>query len=649
MCCIHSLYRKTSIPPDTSLPARRSLAEWGFWAIQSSTLCRQRHRCQNEASRNSPSNTSTWIALLWPFSSSALACSYPCENTIDHATMQLVCPPEWRKRILHELRNIDVSRLPKILIIADSFSPERVRALLDRNTEASEGVLIAWPVRGALFLGPLLSRHSKVCSNCLLEWLAFTRRDPVRIGRLSQRTLQVLRRELRHFWKRPRAYANRIRLVVHSKKTARSYKIAVRQNCTLCDGANNLDPRSLINPVTGIVESISSASLSGIWVSSAEVLTRSPMHVVASGLGTSRREAELACLFESIERYSLCYQGAEQSIRASVKGLGDEVASHALLYAFSDAQYEERDDWNRRHSGMPYVPPKLPKQVEIDWSRCWSLDSTRIGWIPTQLAYLGESLGRSVVFYVSDSAGCAAGREPAQAMLNGLLELIERDAVAIWWYNRLARPNVVCKATDGRHSRWPGLLKSLGRDYCLFDITTDFNVPVFGGVSWEGAGRRPSLGFGCHPDPQTAMIRTIRELCQTSIGATREHFLSHPVGSAERAFLCWSQATHVFDFPHLSPSAAMREVQAREDLISSPADRLLGLVADSLRASEMEAWVLPVTRPELGIPAVRMVCGKLRHPGHRLAPGRLYEVPVRLGWLKQSLSEAEMNQTPCIF
>jgi ribosomal protein S12 methylthiotransferase accessory factor len=36
----------------------------------------------------------------------------------------------------------------------------------------------------------------------------------------------------------------------------------------------------------------------------------------------------------------------------------------------------------------------------------------------------------------------------------------------------------------------------------------------------------------------------------------------------------------------------------------------------------------------------------LRHFWVRLAPGRLYDVPVRLGWLQTSLSEELLNPTP---
>ncbi|MET5116207.1 YcaO-like family protein, partial [Burkholderia pseudomallei] len=45
-------------------------------------------------------------------------------------------------------------------------------------------------------------------------------------------------------------------------------------------------------------------------------------------------------------------------------------------------------------------------------------------------------------YCVHNQNGCAAGACIEEAFLQGLLELVERDAVAIWWYNMLLRPAV---------------------------------------------------------------------------------------------------------------------------------------------------------------------------------------------------------------
>lgn len=71
-------------------------------------------------------------------------------------------------------------------------------------------------------------------------------------------------------------------------------------------------------------------------------------------------------------------------------------------------------------------------------------------------------------------------------------------------------------------------------------------------------------------------------------------------------------------------------------------ERLLEL-REKLEGAGLRALVLNHTRPEIGIPVARVIVPGLRHFWARLAPGRLYEVPVSLGWQPRQLSETEMN------
>jgi len=56
--------------------------------------------------------------------------------------------------------------------------------------------------------------------------------------------------------------------------------------------------------------------------------------------------------------------------------------------------------------------------------------------------------------------------------------------------------------------------------------------------------------------------------------------------------------------------------------------------------------MLDQTRPDVGLPVVKMVVPGLRHFWARFAPGRLYDVPVQMGLLQQPLAEAELNPIP---
>jgi len=64
---------------------------------------------------------------------------------------------------------------------------------------------------------------------------------------------------------------------------------------------------------------------------------------------------------------------------------------------------------------------------------------------------------------------------------------------------------------------------------------------------------------------------------------------------------------------------------------------------EAARRRGIEVLVLDQTRPDVGLPVVRVIMPGMRHFWARLAPGRLYDVPVALGWLPAALSEEQLN------
>jgi len=75
----------------------------------------------------------------------------------------------------------------------------------------------------------------------------------------------------------------------------------------------------------------------------------------------------------------------------------------------------------------------------------------------------------------------------------------------------------------------------------------------------------------------------------------------------------------------------------RDDLIAS---------IELLRGKDLEMIVQDYTRPDLGFPVARVVVPGLRHFWGRYAPGRLYDVPVKLGWVDRPRAESELNPIP---
>src|SRR5262249_43322353 len=60
----------------------------------------------------------------------------------------------------------------------------------------------------------------------------------------------------------------------------------------------------------------------------------------------------------------------------------------------------------------------------------------------------------------------------------------------------------------------------------------------------------------------------------------------------------------------------------------------------------MEMLVLDQTRPDIGLPVAKVFVPGLRHFRPRFAPGRLYDIPVRSGWMAQPPTEEQFNPIP---
>jgi ribosomal protein S12 methylthiotransferase accessory factor len=63
----------------------------------------------------------------------------------------------------------------------------------------------------------------------------------------------------------------------------------------------------------------------------------------------------------------------------------------------------------------------------------------------------------------------------------------------------------------------------------------------------------------------------------------------------------------------------------------------------------LETLVLDQTRPDIGLSVVKVIVPGLRHFWCRFAPGRLYDVPVQMGWLSTPLKEEQLNPIPMFF
>src|SRR5271170_3506636 len=188
------------------------------------------------------------------------------------------------------------------------------------------------------------------------------------------------------------------------------------------------------------------------------------------------------------------------------------------------------------------------RAAKIEWSPVWSLRDARFKHLPTSLLYF---FYRGPAAFAADSNGCAAGNTLEEAIVQGFLELVERDAYAIWWYNRLQRPQLDLSQFDDSYVRdLRRQLAESGRKLWVLDVTSDLGVPTFVAVThWMQNGRENiEFGSGAHFDTKIALLRALTELNQ---------FLSLGLmggGTGEKSSLDGATPLRLEDHPYLTPS-----------------------------------------------------------------------------------------------
>lgn len=376
----------------------------------------------------------------------------------------------------------------------------------------------------------------------------------------------------------------------------------------------------------------------------------------SAGKGTTDAQAHLSSLGEAIERYSWAYQGDEPRRLASLEELGGEAIHPNDCMLFSDAQYAARSAGDPGTSRWHQVPPPFDPRARIEWTPMWSLTGHRRRYLPTMQVYGGYPAPRETAYCVADPSGSAAGSSLEAAVLQGVLELVERDALASWWYCRIRRPAIALDAVDDAFvRRLVQRYERRGRALWALDITTDLGIPVVAAVSRRVAGGPDALllGFGAHLDPGVALTRALLELTQIDVQVGR----AEEEGRAlDPTLAAWLRDATVASQPYLEPAPASGSATAQAAVARVPLP-VPSLATDDLCAdietcqqalarAGVELLVLDQTRPDIGVPVVKVLAPGLRHFRRRFAPGRLYDIPVRLGWLIEARAEAELNPVP---
>jgi ribosomal protein S12 methylthiotransferase accessory factor len=361
-------------------------------------------------------------------------------------------------------------------------------------------------------------------------------------------------------------------------------------------------------------------------------------------------------IFEGLERYSAAFVDFSEFVRS-------RPSDHRFL---AEERFPLFADWQYEAAGWPFRP--IGPASDIHWKKGISLFEGEIRFIPASQIYIPytptcpeECLGPST------STGLAAGWTRDDALLNGLMEVVERDALMIMWMNRLSMPRL--RLPDGCRARIliAERLRGSGARCTLIDLTTDLGIPTVLAVLHHQAFGRPltTIGLSAKADYATAALKAFYEAV-SDYERIRVHLDQH--GDAH--WVPDDDFTNVTDFEwhglaYVDP-AAQRHLEfmyaSNTEVERGPGDEVQGSDARSrLRAAlsrlrphvrdVISVNIAPRDVAGLGVHVCKVFIPDLVpvNPDHRfpwLGHSRLYQVPVRLGYLERAADPAELNPLP---
>jgi ribosomal protein S12 methylthiotransferase accessory factor len=423
--------------------------------------------------------------------------------------------------------------------------------------------------------------------------------------------------------------------------------------------------RSFVSPFTGVVHSLAETLAApdelrlvsiGCEVADGGPTIGSPLESYTGSEHWDRDAAEAAAIGEAVERYSGSYVPEERLVVASADELGPDAVDPRRFALFSAGQYGA--------PGFPFRP--FERDTVVSWVEGFRLPGGERAYLPAQLVYMPwrREAPDEIRIGHATSSGLACGATLEEAVLGGLLELVERDAFMLAWHDRLSLPlldwsgDAELTRIDRRYFAPSGL------EHAAVDLGVFLGVPTVLGVVHGPAGRLGALGVGAASAPTVAVAwrKALAEAFSVQrwvrdVALEEPERIGRPA-SEIRTFdghtLYYAAEDCAARAAFLDASAERRDVGEIAPLEGDDVLALIEAVAGRLAEHGLSAYAVDVTSPDVAAAGLRVVhavapelCPLDVVEGARFLGGsRLYEAAWQAGLLPRPLTEADLNPDP---
>lgn len=310
-----------------------------------------------------------------------------------------------------------------------------------------------------------------------------------------------------------------------------------------------------------------------------------------NGKGVTREQAEASAVMESIERYS-----AERR--------DDDV----VAYGTYEQACEVMPTVNPADMILPIWALDKLQGAEIAWTPGYELFRGQEMWVPACDVFYPYKPDTDLQLFKFHTNGIAAGNTMEEAVLHGTFELIERDAWSIAEYRNEPVRDVIVDP-DSVPGRLLEKFKERGVEIHLKDLTCDTGVTTIGAAADDVRTKDPemlTIGVGTHLNPEIAAIRAITEVAQSRA--------THKDGKKINAQL--QRATRDMGYERIKAAnrvwyahsdGSVRLSDLRNEATNDVLDDIEVVLGKLMEAGFEYVIAVDLTRPELNVPAVRMV------------------------------------------
>ena len=312
---------------------------------------------------------------------------------------------------------------------------------------------------------------------------------------------------------------------------------------------------------------------------------------VYNGKGATREQAKVSAIMEGLERYSA------------------EVRDRRIVRDYAESVLSSQNAVDPRHLILPTRTAMHAMHQPIAWVEGVELSEMESILVPASAVFHPYSSASDLQLFRTNTNGLASGNSLEEAVLHGLCEVIERDGWSICEARRGARADLELEDGGSLASELLEKFQSSGVEIHIKDLTSDIGIPTVGAAADDVTTRDPillSMGIGTHLSPEIAAIRALTEVAQsrlTQIHGAREDAIS----GRGRQKLGYDRVKEM-NRMWFGTAGSTRSVNQLEHLDTPDIFEDIQIVLERLkRKGFARAIAVDLTRPELGVPVVRVI------------------------------------------